>query len=195
MSILTAEYWLTARRVFTAITVSAHCWWRFHASGAEFVHHVPHRMICLSPTKRAVKFAEHLHENVLEDVPNRHVVFAIPRRLRGYFRYDRKLNTVLFQAAWGSMAAVLGCEDAVPAGVLTIQTAGEALNFHPHLHGALADGVFYPDGKFQRFAVIDQGALIAEFRDRVLSSLSDKQLLDDADIAQILSQKHSGFNV
>ena len=93
------------------------------------------------------------------------------------------------------MAAVLGCEDAVPAGVLTIQTAGEALNFHPHLHGALADGVFYPDGKFQRFAVIDQGALIAEFRDRVLSSLSDKQLLDDADIAQILSQKHSGFNV
>jgi len=29
----------------------------------------------------------------------------------------------------------------------------------------------------------------------VLSSLSDKQLLDDADIAQILSQKHSGFDV
>jgi len=29
----------------------------------------------------------------------------------------------------------------------------------------------------------------------VLSSLSDKQLFDDADIAQILSQKHSGFNV
>jgi len=73
-------------------------------------------MICLSPTKRAVKFAEHRHENV----PNRHVVFTIPKRLRGYFRYDRKLNTVLFRAAWGSIAAVIGSEDAAPAGVLTI---------------------------------------------------------------------------
>jgi len=89
------------------------------------------RGICPScSVKRAVKFAEHLHENVLEDVPNRHVVFTIPKRLRGYFRYDRKLSTVLFQAAWRSVAAVLGTKDAVPAGVLTIQTAGEALNFH-----------------------------------------------------------------
>jgi hypothetical protein len=36
----------------------------------------------------------------------------------------------------------------------------EEPNFHPHLHGALADGIFYPDGTFQRFAVIDQGALV-----------------------------------
>jgi len=70
-------------------------------------------MICLSPTKRAVKFAEHLYKNVLEDVPNRHVVFTVPKRLRGYFRYDRKLNTVLFQAAWRSVAAVLGTKDAL----------------------------------------------------------------------------------
>ena len=63
------------------------------------------RGVCPScSAKRAVKFAEHLHENVLEDVPNRHVVFTIPKRLRGYFRYDRKLNTVLFQAAWGSQS-------------------------------------------------------------------------------------------
>ena len=82
-----------------------------------------------------------------------------------------------------------------PAAVMTYQTAGEALNFHPHLHSCLADGVFYPDGTFQRFAVIDQGALIHEFSDRVLYALRDKSLVSDEDVAQILSQEHSGFNV
>ena len=154
------------------------------------------RGVCPScGAKRAVQFAEHLYENVLDEVPNRHVVFTIPKRLRGYFRYDRKLGSILFQAAWGSVQAVLGVEGAVPAAVLTLQTAGEALNFHPHLHGALADGVFFPDGKFQRFAVIDQGALNKAFGDRVLAALRGKDLISDEDAAQILSQKHSGFNV
>ena len=35
-----------------------------------------------------------------------------------------------------------GNNPAVPAAVLTVQTAGEALNFHPHLHGCIADGLF-----------------------------------------------------
>jgi hypothetical protein len=85
---------------------------------------------------------------VLEEVPNRHVVFTIPKRLRGYFRYNRKLHSILFRAAWGSIDEVLGIGGGVPAAVLTLQTAGEALNFHPHLHGALADGIFYPTARF-----------------------------------------------
>lgn len=154
------------------------------------------RGVCPScGAKRAVKFAEHLHQNVLEEVANRHVVFTIPKRLRGYFRYDRKLHSVLFRAAWGSINEVLGIEGAVPAAVLTLQTAGESLNFHPHLHGALADGVFYPDGTFQRYAVIDQGALVKAFGDRVLAELRDRDLITDEDVTQIVSQKHTGFNV
>ena len=89
----------------------------------------------------------------------------------------------------------LGIGGGVPAAVLTLQTAGEALNFHPHLHGALADGIFYPDGTFQRFAVIDQGALVNAFGDRVLEELRDRDLITDEDVTQIVSQKHTGFNV
>ena len=81
--------------------------------------------------KRAVKFAEHLYDNVLEDVPHRHIIFTIPKRLRSYFRYDRALNRILFDTAWGAITEVLGANDAVP----TLQTAGEALNHRPHLHG------------------------------------------------------------
>jgi hypothetical protein len=131
-------------------------------------------------------------------------VFTIPKRLRGYFRYDRKLHSILFRAAClrlelrprvGSIDEVLGIEGGAPAAVLTLQTAGEAMNFHPHPHGTLADGVFYPDGTFQRFVVIDQGALHKVFGDRVLAELRDRDLITDKDVTQIVSQKHTGFNV
>ena len=109
------------------------------------------RGVCPScMAKRAVKFAEHLHDEVLEPVANRHVVFTIPKRLRVYFRYERGLNDILFRAAWGSITEVLGSELAVPAAVLTVQTAGDALNFHPHLHGCLANGLFAADGIFKQ---------------------------------------------
>ena len=58
--------------------------------------------------KRAVIFAEHLYQEVVQNTPSRHVVFTIPKRLRGYLRYDRSLSDVLFQAAWGSVQEVLG---------------------------------------------------------------------------------------
>ena len=47
-------------------------------------------------TKRALIFAENLHENILELVPHRHCVFSLPKRLRAFFRYDRK-------KAWNSI--------------------------------------------------------------------------------------------
>lgn len=63
------------------------------------------RGVCPSCSKkRAVKFAEHLYHEVLEDVPTRHVVFSIPKRLRPYFRYNRKLCDILFKAAWRSLS-------------------------------------------------------------------------------------------
>ena len=82
---------------------------------------------------------------------------------------------------------MLGIEGGVAATVLTLQTAGEALNFHPHLHGVLADGIFYPDDTFQRFAVIDQGALHKAFGDRVLAELRDGDHIAEEDVSRIVS--------
>ncbi len=44
--------------------------------------------------KRAVKFAEYIHSEVIEE------------RLRVFFKYDRKLNTLLFRAAWVVKATI-----------------------------------------------------------------------------------------
>ena len=153
------------------------------------------RGVCPScGAKRAVKFAEHIYSEVLEEVPHRHTVFTIPKRLRVFFKYDRKLNTILFRAAWSALSQVLGTDERELGAIFTVQTAGEALNYHPHLHGLLADG-YWREGIFTRFAEIDLDALTQAFGERVLAQLHKRELLTDDVVAQILSQDHTGFGV
>ena len=61
------------------------------------------RCICSScDAKRAVIFAEHLHSDVLPPYPISHQVYTIPKRLRPFFKFNRKLHKHLYHAAWGA---------------------------------------------------------------------------------------------
>jgi hypothetical protein len=153
------------------------------------------RGVCPScGAKRAVKFAEHIYNEVIDDVPHRHTVFTIPKRLRVFFKYDRKLNTILFRSAWGALSHVLGIDERELAAIFTVQTAGEALNYHPHLHGLLADG-YWRDSVFTRFGELELKAIEEAFANRVLAQLHKRELITDDDVAQILSQDHTGFGI
>ena len=50
--------------------------------------------------KRVVEFGEWLCSNVLKSLPHRHFVFSIPRIIRNYFLFDRKLLAELARIAW-----------------------------------------------------------------------------------------------
>ncbi len=100
-----------------------------------------------------MKFAEHLYEEVLEKVEHFHLIFGVAKRVRPYCRYDRRNHSIIFDAAWGSIKEQLGKQEGVPGLVLNLQTSGEALNFNPHLHGIMSNGLFLPDGSFKRFAI------------------------------------------
>jgi hypothetical protein len=52
--------------------------------------------------KRAAVFAENLVEHVLLPYEQRHVTFTVPKRVRPYFKFDRTLNSILYDAAWES---------------------------------------------------------------------------------------------
>jgi hypothetical protein len=110
-----------------------------------------------------------------------------------YFRYDRSLNNILFQAAATAVHSVLGSDTQTPALILTVQTAGEALNFNPHLHGLLASGTFDASGKFTPLAALDTDAISHHFESQVLAELVTRGLITDDDVAQILAQEHTGF--
>ena len=154
------------------------------------------RGVCPScSAKRAVIFAEHLYDEVLEDVPTRHIVFSIPKRLRPYFKYNRKLCDILFKSAWKSVEENLSLDSGIPALVLTLQTAGEALNWNPHLHGMIADGVFSEDGTFTQFTEINLKAIEDRFAELVLGTFAKQELITDDVMSQILSQTHTGFSV
>ncbi|MGB6849134.1 MAG: hypothetical protein WBG05_13140 [Thermoanaerobaculia bacterium] len=77
-------------------------------------------------------------QELLENVPHRQVVFTIPKRLRIFFRYDRKLLGELAACAWRALrlyfdASFDGAE-VTPGAVGFLQTAGELLNLGDSRH-------------------------------------------------------------
>jgi hypothetical protein len=96
---------------------------------------------------------------LLDDVPHRQVVFTIPKRLRIFFRHDRLSLGELAGCAWRALklyfAAYFDDADATPGAVGFVQTAGELLNFHPHVHVLVTDGGFLPDDSFRPLAWFD----------------------------------------
>jgi hypothetical protein len=83
-------------------------------------------------------------------VPHRQWVFSIPKRLRIYFMFDRKLLSKLSQCVWKVLSVYLrhavSDEDADPGAVIAIQSFGDFLGFHPHAHVLVTDGCFYGEG-------------------------------------------------
>ena len=77
---------------------------------------------------------------------------SIPKMLRIYFKYDRKLLTRLCHCAKESLRmffrTVLGLNDGILGVIMLIHTFGDYARFHPHLHAIVADGLFRPNGTF-----------------------------------------------
>ena len=111
----------------------------------------------------------------MKAVPHRHVVFSIPKILRRYFLYDRKLLSDLSRCGWEALKAfyTTGVRDteAVPGAVIAIQTFGDLLGFHPHLHILVSDGCFHENGMFTVCPAGDAKTLEQVFRHKVLRML------------------------
>ena len=141
------------------------------------------RGVCPScGAKRAVRFAEHIYSEGIEDVLPCHTVVTIPKRLRVSFQHYRKINTILFRAAWGALSQVLRIEERELEAIFTVQTAGRVLNYHPHLHGIPADGYWKHD-EFTRFTEVDLNTREQALSERVLARLHKQELLTDDIVA------------
>jgi hypothetical protein len=91
--------------------------------------------------------------------------------------------------------AVLG-PDAIPAGVLAVQTFGTLIHFHPHLHGLITDGAFLPDGRFLPVpANLTHEPFCRLWEQKVFSLLLEEGRIEPALVEQMRSWRHSGFNV
>lgn len=97
--------------------------------------------------------------------------------------YDRKLLFELSRCGWEALKLyskkVVKGKKAVPGAVVAIQTFGDFLGFHPHLHILVSDGCFHENAMFTVSLAIDTKALEQLFRHKVL-----KMLLSKGKIAQ-----------
>ena len=150
--------------------------------------------------KRTVEFAEWICGHVLKAVPHRHLTFSLPKMIRPYFLYDRKLLADLSRWAWESIRTFLKNAvirpDAKPAAIIATQTFGSFPDkFHPHLHILVADGMFTDDGAFVPASTFDAQKLTEIFRHKVLKMLLAKGKITRERIRLMESWTHSGFHV
>ena len=156
------------------------------------------RVLCPScSAKRSHIFAETLHEKILLSHPHKHFVFTIPKRLRAYFKYDRGLFKFLYQAAWKAWKdyAEGVHADGTPAAIMSLHTAGDLLNFHPHLHALVLSGVVDSSGNYLEIINIDRELLTEFFAEEVYKIFFNQGLLSEDDIRSMKSWPNSGFSV
>jgi hypothetical protein len=154
-----------------------------------------------------VEFGEWLCEEVLNAIPHRHFVFSIPKILRRYFLYDRKLLSDLSRCGWDSLKifsqeavpeedpVLGGKESAVPGAVIAIQSFGDFLGFNPHLHVLCTDGCFYGNGMFRVAPRFEAKGLEEIFRHKVFRMLLSKGKITEDLVNMLMKWRHSGFNV
>lgn len=149
--------------------------------------------------KRAIMLALRLNAQVFDNVPHRQWVFTIPKRLRVYFRYDRSLLGKLCHAAYQTVRDVFALErdgrKGVAAMVGAVQTFGDLMNWHPHIHAVVADGVFDESGRFVALPDAQKHRADEFWQDRVFALLLDTHKLDESTVGSMKAWRHSGFGV
>jgi len=105
---------------------------------------------------------------LLAPVPHRQVVLTIPKRLRSYGLYRRRLLGEIARVAarpvTAAMRALTGERDLGVGIVKCLPTHGSRATWHPHLHLLVTDGGFRPDGTFVSWPAHDTARLTEAFR-------------------------------
>jgi len=149
--------------------------------------------------KRLAIWTQWLDTTLLAPVPHRQVVLTIPKRLRAYCLYRRRLlgeiARVAARTVTAAIRALTGERDLAVGIVACLQTHGSRANWHPHLHLLVTDGGFRPDGTFVSWPVHDAARLTEAFRRAVLRLFVRLALVDEDQAAGMRTWPHSGFHV
>jgi ribosomal protein S27E len=148
--------------------------------------------------KRREEWGEWMREELLLDVPHRQVVFTVPKMLRLFFRFKRKLLNSLCLSAVRSLVKFLHTAtgfELMPGVVAVIQTFGDRINFHPHIHVLVSEGGTVPDGAFHHVFRFHDEVIQEIFTHEVFSLLLRKKLIGLPLVQRILRWRHTGFNV
>ena len=118
--------------------------------------------------------------------------------LRIFFKYNRKLLGELCRSALRSLIRyfeIAAGSELMPGVIAAIQTFGDRINLHPHLHFMVTEGGVDEAGVFHKSPRIDDARLASLFAREVLADLVRKELLSPEWAQRLLSWRHTGFHV
>jgi hypothetical protein len=130
--------------------------------------------------KRREELGQWMRETLLLDMPHRQVVLTIPKTLRIFFKYRRRLLGELSRASVKALTVyfeALAGERCVPGIIDAVQTFGDRINFHPHLHLLVTEEGMDQAGVFHGLPHLDDSRLAEIFAREVLKRLVGKGLL------------------
>ncbi len=150
--------------------------------------------------------ALHVAQEVSAPVAHRQVVLTIPKRLRLHARFDRSLLGKLAHCAWTCIQAEVrrllrrrpSLRDGarvVPGMVAAIQTHGELLHWHPHLHMLLTCGAFTSGGDFLELPELDLERLEVAWQEAVFALYLAEEKIEPEVVENMRTWEHSGFSV
>jgi hypothetical protein len=147
--------------------------------------------------KRVLAWGEWVEQFVLRPVAHRQYVFTVPKLLRPFFAYRRSLLGELCRIVARSLTEAYRAArpGAHPGFILFVQTFGDLVNFNPHVHALVADGVFEASGRFISLPPVPEALLAERMRRAVLDLLVRREAIDPALAGQMLGWRHSGFSV
>ena len=138
-------------------------------------------------------------EQVCAEVPHRQFVFTVPKGLRLYFGFNRRLLGDLCRAAARTVVTVYraasGRPDGVPGMVGAIQTFGQLIHWHPHIHALVTEGVFLPEGTFVPLPKLASEPFLKLWEQEVFALLLAEGKITEEVVDNMHSWKHSGFSV
>ena len=112
---------------------------------------------------------------------------------------NRSLLGKLSYCAWTCILAevrrLLRRDDVVPGMVTAMQTHGELLHWHPHLHMLLTCGAFTPTGNFVKLPELDLDRLEAAWQEAVFALYLAEDKIEPEVVENMRSWEHSGFSV
>jgi hypothetical protein len=157
------------------------------------------KFVGFSCKQRSIILGRRLTAEIIQPVAHRQWVFTIPKRLRIFYRMDRRLLGKLSRCAYETMRELYrrktGNDSVLPGMFSAIQTFGDLLNWHSHIHSIVTEGVYTEDDKFIPLSYVDPRTALEIWEDKVCDMMLREEKISQEVVNQIKSQTYSGFSV
>ena len=152
-------------------------------------------------TKYALELEQLLTDEIIKEVPHRHLILTIPKRLRKNFLWHRECLNDLSRMAWRVIREFMRSTlevDGVPGAVQSIETCGQYLDINPHVHVIATDGLFTEDGVFYKMPPYSEGSQIyfkSLWEMAVARYVIGKGFITEGLMMKMLHWDYTGFSV